>query len=66
MDPYSEVLRILAEVQRTLGRIEAQFVDVGKLSERVSRLEMWQAWLKGAWAAVVAAYAYIWRGSYGK
>ncbi len=54
------------EVLRALGRIEGELVEIRKLSERVSRLEVWLSWLKGGWAAVVAGYAYLCRGSFGK
>jgi hypothetical protein len=46
----------LQEIQRALGRIEAR---LDKLPERVSQLEFWQAWLKGGWAALLAAYMYL-------
>jgi hypothetical protein len=51
---------ILNEILRSLGRIEGQMDELRKLSERVSYLEIWQAWLKGGWAALAAAYAYVW------
>ena len=37
-----------------------------ELSERVSKLELWQSWLKGGWAVLAAAFAYVFRGTYGK
>jgi hypothetical protein len=46
MDGYQEVLR-------ALGRIEGEFVEFRKLSERVRRLELW--------AAVVVAVVYLCR-----
>jgi len=52
MDKWDEVLR-------SLGRIEGEFVELRKLSERVSKLELWQSWLKGGWAMLAGAYAYI-------
>jgi hypothetical protein len=55
-----------SEVLRSLGRIEGELVEIRKLNERVWRLEMWQSWLKGGWAALAAAYAYIYKGIYGK
>ena len=55
MDTYAEILR-------ALGRIEGELVEIRKLSARVSRLEIWQSWLKGGWAMLAAAYAYIVRG----
>jgi hypothetical protein len=57
---------VLNKVLRALGRIEGEFVEVRKLSERVSRLEAWQSWLKGGWAVLVAGYAYLFRASFGK
>jgi hypothetical protein len=54
-------MNILNEILITVGRIEGRMDEIGKLHQRVSRLEMWQAWLKGAWAALAAALAYIYR-----
>jgi hypothetical protein len=54
MGKYNKILR-------SLGRIEGEFVEIRKMSERVSQLERWQAWLKGGWAVMVAAYAYLCR-----
>ena len=59
MNTYDEILR-------ALGRIEGELVEIRKLSERVSKLEMWQSWLKGGWAVLVAGFAYLYRGSFGK
>ena len=56
MDRYDEILR-------ALGRIEGELIEIRKLTERVRKLEVWQAWLKGAWAALVAAWAYLLRGA---
>ena len=39
------------------------FTARAKLNQRVSRLEVWQSWLKGAWA-VVTAWCYLaWRAA---
>ena len=54
MDKYDEILR-------SLGRIEGRLTGIEKLSERVTKLETWLAWLKGGWAALLAAYLYICR-----
>ena len=59
MDKYNEILR-------ALGRIEGELVEIRRLSVRVSILEQWQSWLKGAWAFLAAGYAYLLRGIYGK
>ena len=58
-DRYDEILR-------ALGRIEGEMIEIRKLNRRVSRLEIWQSWLKGAWAVLVAAYAYLVKGTYAR
>jgi hypothetical protein len=57
---------VLKEIFRSLGRIEGELVEIRKLSQRVTALEVWQSWLKGAWAALLAAFAYLCRDIYGK
>jgi hypothetical protein len=59
MDAFSEILT-------RLGRIEGELIGIRKLSERVRLLEVWQAWLKGGWAALVAGYAFLCREAFGK
>jgi hypothetical protein len=59
MDAYDEILR-------SLGRTEGELVEIRKLSERVSKLEALQSWLKGGWAVLVAAYVHLWREVFGK
>ena len=56
----------LNEVLRSLGRIEGELVGIRKLSERVSKLEVCQSWLKGGWAALMAGYAYLCKETFGK
>ena len=59
MDPYQEILR-------ALGRIEGELIEIRKLSERVTRLEMWQSWVKGGWAFLIAVYIYLCRAIFSK
>ena len=59
-------MNALNEIVRALGRIEGELIAIRKLSERVTALETWQSWLKGAWAALVAAYLYLFRQAFGK
>jgi hypothetical protein len=54
------------EILRALGRIEGELIEIRKLSERVSQLEQAQSWLKGGWAILMAAFAYLCRGIYNK
>jgi len=54
------------EILRALGRIEGALVEIRKLSERVTTLEIWQSRLKGGWAVLVAAYVYLCREAFGK
>jgi hypothetical protein len=56
-------MQVFEDMLRSLGRIEGELVELRKLSERVARLEMWQWWLKGAWA--VAAYIFLWKATFG-
>jgi len=37
-----------------------------KAIEKVSQIEIWQFWLKGGWAAVIAGYAYLCKGHFAK
>ena len=59
METYEEILR-------ALGRIEGELVEIRKLSERVTKLEVLQSWLKGGWAVLVAGWLYIWRETIAK
>ena len=59
MNPFNEIMR-------SLGRIEGQLQEICKLPERVHRLEQCQARLKGAWAALAAALAALWKSGYPK
>jgi hypothetical protein len=59
MNAYNEILR-------ALGRIEGELIEIRKLSERVTKVEIWQSWLKGGWAVLVAAFVYLCRLAFGK
>ena len=61
MEAYVDLHNQIMEILRAVGRIEGRLDGINKLSERVSRLEMWQSWLKGGWTAIAAAYAYLCR-----
>ena len=56
-------MNVLHEILRALGRIEGELIQFRKLNERVSRLEVWQSRLKGAWAAVAALCYLVWRAA---
>ena len=55
-----------SEILIMLGRIEGELVEIRKLNQWVSRLEICQSWLKGAWAALVGLNAYLCRVLYGR
>ena len=55
-----------SDILRAVGRIEGRLDVFEKLSERVTQLEAWQSWMKGAWAALAAGYAYLIRASFGR
>jgi hypothetical protein len=52
---------VLHEILRALGRIEGELIEIRRLSQRISRLEAWQSWLKGAWAVLAAWCCLTWR-----
>jgi hypothetical protein len=52
-------MNVLHEILRALGRIEGELIEIRRLSQRVSMLEQCQSWLKGAWAVLTAAFAYM-------
>ena len=56
MDTHDEILI-------AIGRIEGKLEAYASLSQRVSSLERWQAWLKGGWAALAAMFAWLFRSS---
>jgi hypothetical protein len=60
MDIEANILTIL----RSLGRIEGELIENRKLSQRVSRLEQWMSWLKGAWAVLAAVCASLCKGAW--
>jgi len=66
MDSDNEIMRALGRIEGEFGRIDGELGEIRKLSERVSKLEQWQSWLKGAWAVLAAASAYLYKGAYGK
>ena len=51
------------DILLAIGRIEGKLEAYATLSQRVSNLERWQAWLKGGWAALAAMFAWLSRGS---
>jgi hypothetical protein len=51
------------DILLAIGRIEGKLEAYATLSQRVSNLERWQAWLKGGWAALAAMFAWLFRGS---
>ncbi len=56
----------IVEIHRSLGRIEGRMDASQNISERVSALERWQSWLKGGFAVLAGAFAYVFKGIYAK
>ena len=54
------------DILRAIGRIEGELIEIRKLNQRVSRLEVCLSWLKGGWAALVGLYACLCRTVYGR
>jgi hypothetical protein len=61
MDRDEAIFEAIFDIQIKVGRIEGYLASLTKLPDRVSRLEMWQSWLKGGLAAIAMAYAYLCR-----
>jgi hypothetical protein len=49
------ILVKLGEIQGDIGEIKGKVAEIPSLVERVRRLENWQWWLKGGWAALATA-----------
>ena len=62
----TDINATVQEILRALGRIEGELVEIRKLSGRINRLEIWLAWLRGGWAALVAGYVYLVRSAMGR
>lgn len=56
-------MKPLDEILIKLGRIEGELIGIRKLSERVTRLEAWLHWIRGA---LVVAYVYVSRHIFAK
>jgi hypothetical protein len=56
MDTQNEILRVLGRIE---GQFDGALIEIRKLSERVTKLESWQQWLRGGWAALLLAYLYL-------
>jgi hypothetical protein len=61
-----DLIRSLGRIEGRLDGIEARLDRIEQLSERVSNLEQWLSWLKGGWAVLVAALAYMFKGIYSR
>ena len=57
---------LLLEIHRSIGRLEGKIdgMQSENLPERVRILEQRQAWLKGGWAFLVGAFAWLLKGIY--
>ena len=60
MDTYTK------QMLMSLGRIEGEMKEIRKLNDRVRHLELWLSWLKGGWAALTAAFAYLFKITYAR
>jgi hypothetical protein len=69
-DTEVELIRALGRIEGSMSEIKAQsaatHVALKDLTHRVSKLELWQSWLKGAWAFGAACLAFVIKGIYGK
>jgi hypothetical protein len=63
MNTNQEILRSLGRIEGVLDQIQ---IELQKLSARVLKLEGWQSWIRGAWAAIAAASGYLLRGAWAR
>jgi len=61
-----QILWILGRIQGELVGIRSELAEIGKLSPRVSAMEHWQTWMKGAWTILAVAYGLILRVLHGR
>ena len=61
-----QILWILGLIQGELVGIRSELSEIGKISQRVSAMEHWQTWLKGAWTVLAVAYGFILRALHGR
>ena len=59
MSDLADIRRALADLQRSMGRVETGVANLGALEGRVRRLEVWRSWIAGAVAGVGAMVGYI-------
>jgi hypothetical protein len=59
MNKFDQMLLIL-------GRMEGQLSTIASVSERVTRLELWQNRLKGAFTALAGVGAWLGRHAFGR
>ncbi len=52
-------MEIYDEIFRALGRIEDELIEIRKLSERVTELQVSQPWLKGGWLLLVTVWMFL-------
>jgi hypothetical protein len=52
---------VIGDIQRSIGQIQGELVEIRQLCARVAKLEVHQSWMKGLWAALAGAWAYLFR-----
>ena len=61
MNTLNEILLALGRIEGELIQIRKMSEEIRRISERVRGLEIWQSRLRGAWLALIAAYACLCR-----
>jgi hypothetical protein len=56
MTDENEILRVLERIEGRMNDIANQ---ISKLSDRVAKLELWQAGVKGAWTALAVVLGFL-------
>jgi hypothetical protein len=59
VDKDDELFRAIGRIE---GKLDQALPKIESLTARVTTLEKWQAWLKGAWFVIAAAFVYLFKG----
>jgi len=59
-------METLNQILHAMGRIEGELNEIRNLSARIRRLELWQAWINGAWFGLTVVFGWLCATLFGK